>query len=171
MRDIHRQILQAQDEGRPLVVVTVVACQGHGPSQVATKMLVDATGRVAGTVGGGSLEFMATEDAMAVLLSAEPVLKEYVLDQHDVGQAQATGMVCGGRVSLFFEPLGQADRVYLLGAGHVNRALHTYLAPLGFDVVFVDSRDNMLTDLPARHLQAGADYTEIPPFQGSPGPL
>jgi xanthine dehydrogenase accessory factor len=64
------------------------------------------------------------------------------------------GQCCGGRVVLRFEPLGRSDLgriatlvtarprqpVYLFGAGHVGRALVLALAPLPFDVTWVDPR-------------------------------
>ena len=71
-------------------------------------------------------------------------------------------MVCGGRLTLFFEILDAGDRVYLIGAGHVNRALRDALAPLDFEVTFVDFRPEQLDDLDAPHLTADTDYTKLP---------
>ncbi|MEZ4387318.1 MAG: XdhC/CoxI family protein [Candidatus Krumholzibacteriia bacterium] len=165
MLDIYTEIETLNRQGRPAVVVTVVARHGHVPTEVQAKMLVDAAGRVAGTVGGGAIEKHALADARAVLERRQPLLKEYLLDDHTPGPddpAEPTGMICGGRVTLFFEVLGAGERAYLFGGGHVNRALHLYLAPLGFEVVFVDYRADQLADLPARHLVAGPDYATIP---------
>lgn len=165
MLDIYTEIEKLNREGRPAVVVTVVAREGHVPTEVQAKMLVDASGRVAGTVGGGAIEQHALADAAAVLGRREPLLKEYLLDDRDPGSgdpAEPTGMICGGRVTLFYEVLGTGDRAYLFGGGHVNRALHHYLAPLGFEVVFIDYRPDQLADLPSRHLAAGHDYATIP---------
>jgi len=165
MQDIHREITTLKDSGLPGVVVTVVARQGHVPTEVQCKMLVDVGGRVAGTVGGGAIELLALADAQQVLAGGEPLLKEYLLDDQPSdpqGTAQPTGMVCGGRVTLFYEVLEPGDRAYLLGAGHVNRALADVLTPLGFEVVFVDYRPEQLAELPARHLTAGDDYATLP---------
>jgi len=143
----------------------VVAREGHVPTEVQCKMLVNAGGRVAGTVGGGAIELLALADAQQVLAGGEPLLKEYLLDDQPSdprGTAQPTGMVCGGRVTLFYEVLRPGDRAYLLGAGHVNRALADVLTPLGFEVVFVDYRAEQLAELPARHLTAGHDYATLP---------
>jgi xanthine dehydrogenase accessory factor len=67
---------------------------------------------------------------------------------------------------VFLELLAPAARAYLFGAGHVNRALCAYLAPLGFSVTFVDFRDELLGDLPAPHLVAGPDYGTLPRLPG-----
>ena len=163
MLDIYTEILNLRRAGRPAVLITVVACQGAVPTDLQCKMLVDTGGRIAGTVGGGAIEKLAIADAQAALASREPLLKEYMLDDHDPrGRATPTGMVCGGRVSLFYEILGAGDRAYLIGAGHVNRALRDALAHLDFAVTFVDFRPEQLDDLDAPHLVAGSDYTSLP---------
>ena len=167
MPDIYTEILTLRRAGRPAVLVTVVACQGAVPTEVQSKMLVDAGGLVTGTVGGGAIEKLAIADAASVLHRRQPLLKEYMLDDHDPrGRAEPTGMVCGGRLSLFFEVLDAGDRVYLIGAGHVNRALHDTLAPLGFAATFVDFRPEQLADLAAPHLVAGTDYDQLPDLPG-----
>ena len=167
MPDIYAEILNLRREGRPAVVVTVVACQGAVPTELQCKMLVDARGLVAGTVGGGAIEKLAIADARGVLAAGQPLLKEYVLaDEDPRGRAEPTGMVCGGRMSLFFEVLDAGPRAYLFGAGHVNRALSHALAPLGFAVTFVDFRDAQLADLDAPHLRAGVDYETLPELPG-----
>lgn len=175
MLDIYTEIVNLRREGRPAVLVTVVAREGHIPTELQSKMLVDASGRLAGTVGGGAIEHHALADAQKVLAGGQPVLQEYLLDDAapaDGDTAQPTGMICGGRVTLFYEVLAPADRAYLFGAGHVNRALGDYLAPLGFAVTFLDTRPELLDDLagpdaparamPARTLPALASYGALP---------
>ncbi len=167
MSDVYTEILNLRRSGRPAVLVTVVACQGAVPTELQCKMLVDHGGLIAGTVGGGAIEKLAIADAQTQLAAREPLLKEYMLDDHDpLGRAEPTGMVCGGRMSLFFEILGAGDRVYLFGAGHVNRALRDVLARLDFEITFVDFRPEQLADLDSPHLVAGADYATLPDLPG-----
>jgi xanthine dehydrogenase accessory factor len=170
MLDIDSEIFERRRAGRPAVVVTVVAREGSIPSELQAKMLVDAGGLVLGTVGGGAIEHQAVADAQAALASGQPLLKEYLLDDGDPrpgDDAEPTGMLCGGRVTLFFEILAPGDRAYLFGAGHVNRALADVLTPLGFAVTFIDSRPGQLEDLqppsgPRPHRVAPDDYTSLP---------
>lgn len=165
MLDIYSEIVNLRREGRPAVLVTVVAREGHIPTELQAKMLVDAHGRVAGTVGGGALEHLALADAREVLARRQPLLREYLLDDNEPDPddpARHTGMICGGRVTLFHEVLAPGDRALLFGAGHVNRSLCDYLTPLGFAVEFVDYRPELLGDLPAPHRAAGADYATLP---------
>ncbi|MBD3220830.1 hypothetical protein GF314_06270 [bacterium] len=166
MLDIHTEILERRRDGRPAVVVTVAAREGSIPTQLQAKMLVDAGGLVMGTIGGGAIEHRAVADAQAVLASGQPLLKEYLLDDGEPrpgDPAEPTGMLCGGRVTLFFEVLAPVDRACLFGAGHVNRALADILTPLGFAVTFVDSRPGQLAGLDRSiAVAAPADYATLP---------
>ncbi len=168
MPDIFAEIAALKREGRAAVLVTVVATQGHVPTHLASKMLVGAQGMLAGTVGGGMVEQRAIADAIEVLASRRPLSREYVLDGDvpAVAGVEQLPMLCGGRLTLFFEPLGAAAQVYLFGAGHVGRALCQVLAPLDFAVTFVDYRPEQLTGLPAPHLTAGDDYASLPELPG-----
>ena len=81
-------------------------------------------------------------------------------------------MVCSaaGRVTLWFEYVGPAERALLFGAGHVNRAIHVALAPLGFETLFLDSRPELLRDLPAAGRRVAEGYRELadlPPLEGA----
>ncbi len=167
MTDIFATIVDLQRRGRSAVLVTVVAKQGHVPLDPPAHMLVDAGGRVAGTVGGGAIEKHALAEAQAVLVDGEPRLREYLLDEdrpgsHDV----ATGMLCGGKVSLFYERLAPARRAYLFGAGHIGQALAPLLPPLGIVPVLVDCRPEYLSGRPELCLQAGPDYATLPELPG-----
>ena len=161
--DIFAAIVDLQRQGRTAVLVTVVGKQGHVPLDPPARMLVDGTGRLAGTVGGGAIEKHALADALAVLADGEPRLREYLLDEdrpgsHDV----ATGMLCGGKVTLFYERLAPARRAYLFGAGHIGRALAPLLPPLGIVPVLVDCRPEYLAGRPEAALAAGPGYDQLP---------
>jgi xanthine dehydrogenase accessory factor len=165
MLDIYTEIVNLRQRGERAVLVTVVARAGHVPTQLQSKMLVGAQGRLVGTVGGGAIEHLAIADARAVLETRQPLLREYLLDDRVPDpdtDATPTGMICGGKVSLFYEILGPGVRAYLFGAGHVGRALAEYLAPLDFEPFFIDSRPELLADLAGGHAHAGADYADLP---------
>ena len=161
--DIYTEIVNLRSRRQDSVLVTVVAREGHVPTQLKAKMLVGAEGRLAGTVGGGAVELHAIEEAREVLARRKPLLQEFLLDdREDTGEAKATGMICGGRVTMFFEILGTGIPVYLFGAGHVSRALRDFLTPLDFHATFIDCRPEQLADLDAPHLAAGEDYRDLP---------
>jgi xanthine dehydrogenase accessory protein XdhC len=137
--------------GRAAIEVRVEAARGSTPREAGTAMLVTA-GDIAGTVGGGRLEWQAIARAREMLVRGETVARL------DVPLGPAVGQCCGGHVTL---ALGTADRatlerlreqeraaavdypqVLLFGAGHVGRAIAAALAPLPLRVRWIDGRDN-----------------------------
>jgi len=131
------------------VLVTVEQTQGSTPRETGAWMLVFAQDAV-GTVGGGQLEFDAMDRARA-MLRAGPAG-----DAHRYALGPSLGQCCGGVVHLRFERVSRADAtelerrlapprapLALFGGGHVGRALVNVLGSLPFDVLWVDSRDEV----------------------------
>lgn len=133
------ELTRSGDEG---VLVTVIEKEGSGPLPPGAKMLVYADGRTAGTVGGGTLEQMATDKAGELLRERRSALQRYALvDRNQVAdEEEATDMVCGGRVTLFYEYLTSGPHVYLFGGGHVGNALVYHLRHLPYYVTVIDER-------------------------------
>ena len=134
-------------EDAPHVVVTVVAARGSTPQDVGSKMLVDTSGRLAGTVGGGRIEAAAIKHAFGLLAGgAAPELVTWNL-QRDIG------MTCGGEMQLFFEPHGGTGSagwtIAIFGAGHVAQALVPVLAPMDCRILCFDPRPEWIGRLPA----------------------
>ena len=76
-------------------------------------MLVDATGSIGGTIGGGMMEYQAQRKALQVLEDRNSVGQDYVLNRSD---KQNLGMICGGDCSVFFHyiPAGDAHTLQLV---------------------------------------------------------
>ncbi|MCK8778361.1 xanthine dehydrogenase accessory protein XdhC [Rhizobium sp. NTR19] len=138
------------------VLVEIVQAKGSTPREAGTFMLV-ADAAIWGTIGGGQFEFMAIDNARAMLSGAgEPVM--------DIPLGPEIGQCCGGRTRISFTPVtgpvaeqltrrlaDEADErpaVFLFGAGHVGQALAEALAPLPFAVTVVETRAEALDDLP-----------------------
>jgi xanthine dehydrogenase accessory factor len=134
-------------DGRAAVLVHVSAAQGSVPREAGTRMLV-AAGEVAGTIGGGHLEWQAIAHAKAMLADAAAPAQSvhYAL-------GPSLGQCCGGAVTVSFERLQpahvaawphEAPRFYLqlYGAGHVGRAIARLLATLPVQVDWIDERDD-----------------------------
>lgn len=105
-----RQVARHLQEGTRLCLVTIVRQSGSSPRGVGTRMalLIDQDGatQALGTVGGGSLEARALEEGRLVLEENRPRLLEVRMKGVEVEQAE---MICGGRVTLYLEPLDPAD--------------------------------------------------------------
>ncbi|MGH8048473.1 MAG: xanthine dehydrogenase accessory protein XdhC [Chthoniobacterales bacterium] len=134
-------------EDLPHVLVTVVGARGSTPQDIAAKMLVDASGRLAGTVGGGKIEAAAISHAIRLLESRAAAEMVAWNLQRDIG------MTCGGEMQIFFEPHhgagGAGWTIAVFGAGHVAQALIPVLAPLNCRILCFDPRPDWLARLPA----------------------
>lgn len=158
------------------ILVTIAQAKGSTPREEGAFMLVCAT-EIFGTIGGGQLEFLAIDNARALLSGSGQT-------QMDVPLGPEIGQCCGGRTLLSFTrvtPELAADlesqlaaesaaypNVMLFGAGHVGQALAVALAPLPLRVTVVETRAEALQDLPvtvtARHVaMPEALVTDLPP--------
>lgn len=152
---LYEQLVALEREGAGFVLVTLVEALGSTPQDTGAKMLVTATGRHAGTVGGGKVEAKAVAFAQELLAlpptaTAQPRLVTWTL-KTDVS------MTCGGSVKLYFEPhpaAAAAWTIAIFGAGHVAQALLRVLAPLSCSLLVSDPRDEWLEQLPtARNIR------------------
>jgi len=98
-----RQALLSQ---QAVALVTVAAVKGSAPREPGACMSVTAD-NIAGTIGGGTLEFKAIESARELLVEKTPWLHQ------QLGLGPALGQCCGGRVELIIETLTEKDLVWL----------------------------------------------------------
>jgi xanthine dehydrogenase accessory factor len=123
--------------GGAVAVVTVVRAQGSTPQRVGARMLVFEDGHTVGTIGGGCYEQDACGKARLALETGRPVLAHYDLND-DFAEEQ--GLICGGQMDVFIEPVAPTPRVCIVGAGHVGYHTAQLAANVGFRVVVVDDR-------------------------------
>ena len=147
----------ALERGEPVALVTIVRTQGSTPQRVGAKMLVYADGRTIGTIGGGCYEHDALGKAREALEHSQPRLVAYELSDD---MAEETGLICGGRMEVFIEPLEASPRLYLIGAGHVSWHLARAAHDAGFRVTVVDDREKFAS--PERFPDADVVVESIP---------
>lgn len=127
------------------VLVEVARTRGSAPRDAGTRMIVTTT-EVAGTIGGGHLEWRAIADARSLLASGTDAAIQHVALGPSLGQC------CGGSLDLRFERLTAAHLaawpvkaplffLQLYGAGHVGRAIAAVLATLPCQVQWIDERE------------------------------
>ena len=100
-------------------------------------MLVHADGRIVGTIGGGCLEAEMTWRAREAIEGRRPRLVSYDLTPEQAGE---DGLVCGGRMQVFIEPIEGTPVLCLFGAGHVAQPLARMAKACGFRVELADDR-------------------------------
>jgi xanthine dehydrogenase accessory factor len=129
----------AERDNQSAVLVTVLAAKGSTPREAGAKMVVSADG-LAGTIGGGNLEYQCEAAARAMLAAGAegPSTRDFPL-------GPALGQCCGGHVTVLFEVL-RPPRLHigLFGAGHVGKALIKLLADLPCRVSWIDPRPEAL---------------------------
>src|SRR4029077_13512645 len=114
-QEVFEALTQALDRGEDAALVTIVSAQGSTPQRVGAKMLVFADGRMVGTIGGGCYENDAFWKARESIQSRKPQLLKYDLTDDF---AQETGLICGGNMQVYIEPLESTPHLHLFGAGH-----------------------------------------------------
>ena len=99
MRTICRKIIESIESGNSLVLVTLIEQEGSAPRGVGAQMLVDASGRIAGTIGGGAIEGKAIRMGGELLEKKESAVQDFSLN---LSSGTDLGMVCGGSVKAYF---------------------------------------------------------------------
>ncbi|MFD1899320.1 XdhC family protein [Enterococcus termitis] len=61
MREIFEQLAKAINQQQDTVLVTVISSSGSTPRSEGARMLISDSGRIAGTIGGGAVEFRAEQ--------------------------------------------------------------------------------------------------------------
>ncbi len=128
----------AIDKGELAALVTIVSTTGSTPQRVGAKMLVYSDGRTVGTIGGGCYENDAFWKAREAIAQRKPQLVRYELTDDF---AQETGLVCGGQMEVYIEPIEPSPELYIVGAGHVAFHLARVAYEVGFVVHVVDDRE------------------------------
>jgi xanthine dehydrogenase accessory factor len=137
--DLYEEIVKLRQEGRRGAMATIVNVRGSIPSFETAKMLVRDDGSIMGTIGGGCVEAEVWQAAREVMESEKPRTLTFNLNQ---SPKYDTGLVCGGTLDIFVEPILPRALLYIFGAGHVSIGLYKVASNSGFDVTVVDDRDS-----------------------------
>jgi xanthine dehydrogenase accessory factor len=137
-QEVFAAVADALERGEPAALVTIVSAVGSTPQRVGAKMLVFADGRIVGTIGGGCYENDAFWKAREAITSRRPQLVHYELSDDF---AQETGLICGGQMDVYIEPIEPSPELYIVGAGHVGFHLARLAHDVGFRIHIVDDRE------------------------------
>jgi xanthine dehydrogenase accessory factor len=137
-QEVFTALAEALDRGEEVALATIVASIGSTPQRVGAKMLVYADGRTVGTIGGGCYENDAFWKAREAIKNRRAVKVKYELSDDF---AEESGLICGGQMEVFIEPVEPAPDVYIFGAGHVGHQLTKMAHDVGFRVHLIDDRE------------------------------
>ena len=136
--DLYEEIVRLRQAGHRGAVATIVNVRGSIPSFKTAKMLVRDDGSIVGTIGGGCVEAEVWQAAREVMESEKPRTLTFDLNQDP---KYDTGLVCGGTLEIFVEPILPPADLYIFGAGHVAASLYQVARIAGFDVTVIDDRE------------------------------
>jgi len=135
--DIFAEIAKLRREGRKAALATIVQVQGSIPSYESAKILIRDDGSIVGTVGGGCVEAEVWSVAQDVMREEKPRRLHFNLNAQP---EYDNGLVCGGSLDIFVEPILATPTAYLFGGGHVSLSVARIARLAGFDVVVSDDR-------------------------------
>ncbi|HEX4538529.1 MAG TPA: XdhC family protein [Candidatus Acidoferrum sp.] len=138
MDDLFEEIVRMRRAGARGALATIVHTNGSIPSYESSRMLVREDGSIAGTIGGGCVEADVWAAAKEVMQKELPRKMVFNLN-HEA--SYDSGLICGGTLEIFVEPILPQPVVYLFGGGHVAMAVANAANAAGFGIVVVDDRE------------------------------
>jgi len=136
--DIYEEVVRLRRLGQKCALATIVQVNGSIPSYESAKLLVREDGSMLGTIGGGCVEAEVWNAARDVMQNERPRHMNFSLGQD---AAYDNGLICGGQLSVFIEPVVPQPRLYVFGAGHISKSISKIATLAGFATVIVDNRE------------------------------
>jgi xanthine dehydrogenase accessory factor len=136
--DLFEEIVRLRRAGRRGALATIVHTNGSIPSYESSRMLVREDGSIAGTIGGGCVEADVWAAAKEVMKLEAPRKMVFNLN-HEA--SYDNGLICGGTLEVFVEPILPQPALYIFGGGHVSMALALAAHTAGFAIGVVDDRE------------------------------
>ena len=136
--DIYEEVVRLRRLGQKCALATIVQVNGSIPSYESAKLLVREDGSMLGTIGGGCVEAEVWNAARDVMQSERPRQMNFSLGQD---AAYDNGLICGGQLSVFIEPVVPQPRLYVFGAGHISKSISKIANLAGFSTIIVDNRE------------------------------
>ena len=132
------EIVRMRRAGQRGALATIVHTNGSIPSYESSRMLVREDGSSLGTIGGGCVEADVWAAAREVMNKEAPRKLVFHLNNEATFD---NGLICGGTVEIFVEPILPQPILYLFGAGHVSTAVAKAAQAVGFGVGVIDDRE------------------------------
>jgi xanthine dehydrogenase accessory factor len=136
--DLFEEIVRLRRAGQRGALATIVHTNGSIPSYESSRMLVRDDGSIAGTIGGGCVEAEVWAAAKDVMQKETPRKMVFNLNNE---ASYDNGLICGGTLEVFVEPLLPQPMLYLFGGGHVSTAVAKAASAAGFAVGIIDDRE------------------------------
>ena len=136
--DIYDEIVRLRRLGQKAAIATIVQVRGSIPSYESAKLLVREDGSMVGTIGGGCVEAEVWNAARQVIETEKSKHLSFNLGQD---AAYDNGLICGGQLDVFVEPVIPPPHAFIFGAGHISKSLSKVAVLAGFATSIIDNRD------------------------------
>src|SRR6202521_1664664 len=136
--DIYEELVRLRNLGQKCALATIVEVRGSIPSYESAKLLVREDGSMTGTIGGGCVEAEVWNAAREVIETEKPKHLSFNLGQD---AAYDNGLICGGQLDIFVEPVIPRPHAFIFGAGHISKSLSKIATLAGFSTSIVDNRE------------------------------
>ena len=108
MNDVIEILERWRADGEDVAMATVINVDGSAPRPAGAKMLIAASGKIAGSVSGGCVEGAVASEAQDVLRSGRPKIVRYGINRNMMWDV---GLSCGGAIDVFIERAEPSDVV------------------------------------------------------------
>src|SRR5438876_11459285 len=153
--DVYDEILRLRRLGQKSAIATIVQVRGSIPSYESAKLLVRDDGLTLGSVVGGCVEAKVWNAAREEIETEKPRHLTFSLGQD---AAYDNGLICGGQLNIFVEPVVPQPRAVIFGGGHVSKGISKIATIAGFSTSIIDNREAFANK--ERFPEAEATYAE-----------
>ena len=136
--DVYEELVELRRSGQKCAVATIVEVAGSIPSFQSAKMLIRQDGSMVGTIGGGCTEAEVWQAARDVIDTEKPRMLQFNLGQE---AAYDNGLICGGQLNVYVEPVLPVPNALIFGAGHISKSLSKVATLAGFATTVIDDRE------------------------------
>jgi xanthine dehydrogenase accessory factor len=160
--DVFEELVRLRNLGQKCALATIVEVRGSIPSYESAKLLVREDGSMIGTIGGGCVEAEVWNAAREVIETEKPRHLSFNLGQD---AAYDNGLICGGQLDVFVEPVMPVPHAFIFGAGHISKSLSKVANLAGFSTVIIDNRESFANRerFPEASAIHAAEYEEVFP--------
>ena len=157
---VARQLADAAGRSSPAALLTIVDPGSRAEVPAGARAFIDP--KDGETEGGGPLDLPASARAEIIARTADAI--PALLEVDGAGALKpVTHLEASGGARLFVDPIVGAQRLIIVGAGHIAVPLSTLGAMLGFHVTVIDDRASFAN----RERFPAADEIIVKPFKAA----
>ena len=132
-------ITRAIDEGKTVVLATVISADQGVPAFPSMKLAMDQEGRTAGSLGKKDLDSEVMNMCFQVMKEGRSTLVHHFISQ---GFPAREGIQERGKIDIFLDLIEAPPTMVIFGAGHIAQPLSQIGKIVGYRIVVVDDREH-----------------------------